>query len=121
MFAGTLMEHQYIYLLLECYKIIQYNVICSFIYQCLITPAIIKQFVVIYDNTINVRIKAIRSASPSVSPDFSPSAFAQIRQSLVNKLIVFSATLTTCHVVVSFTNLYSGTPNSFSFFCSAVG
>ena len=37
----------------------------------------IKQFVVIYDNTIRVRIVAIWLDSLSVLPAFSPSAFAQ--------------------------------------------
>ena len=48
------------------------------------TPAIIKQFVIIYDNTINVLIIAIRSDSQSVLPDFSPKAFAHSLQSLLN-------------------------------------
>lgn len=43
----------------------------------------IKQFVMIYDTTIRVRMQAIRSASQSVLPAFSPNALAQRRQSLV--------------------------------------
>lgn len=43
----------------------------------------IKQFVRMYDNTIMVRMQAIRSASLSVLPAFSPRAFAHIRQALV--------------------------------------
>ena len=39
-----------------------------------------------YDNTIIVRIQAIRSASLSVLPAFSPRAFAHIRQALVAAL-----------------------------------
>jgi hypothetical protein len=35
-----------------------------------------------YDNTIKVRMQAIRSDSESVLPDFSPNALAQSRQSL---------------------------------------
>lgn len=46
------------------------------------TPATMKQFVIIYDNTISERIQAILSASVSVSPDFSPRAFAQSLQIL---------------------------------------
>ena len=42
-----------------------------------------KQFVMMYDNTIAVRMQAIRSASASVLPDFSPRALAHIRQILV--------------------------------------
>ena len=42
----------------------------------------IKQLVVMYDSTIRERMTAIRSASLSVLPAFSPNAFAQIRQSL---------------------------------------
>ena len=42
-----------------------------------------KQFVSTYDNTIKVRMQAIRSDSSSVLPDFSPSALAQMRQNLV--------------------------------------
>jgi hypothetical protein len=44
------------------------------------TPAIIKMFVSIYDNTITVRMQAIRSDSLSVLPAFSPNALAQRRQ-----------------------------------------
>lgn len=36
-----------------------------------------------YDTTISVRMQAIRSASESVLPAFSPNALAQMRQSLV--------------------------------------
>jgi len=46
------------------------------------TPAIIKMFVSMYDNTITVRMQAIRSASASELPDFSPNALAQLRQKL---------------------------------------
>jgi hypothetical protein len=46
------------------------------------TPAIIKKFVITYINTTNVRMQAIRSASASELPDFSPNALAQMRQSL---------------------------------------
>lgn len=53
------------------------------IHQCRITPAMIKQFVKIYDNTIMVRMQAIRSASLSVLPAFSPRALAQILHALV--------------------------------------
>ena len=48
------------------------------------TPAIIKQFVIIYDNIMIVRIKATRSASASVVPAFSPMALAQSLQILVS-------------------------------------
>jgi hypothetical protein len=41
-----------------------------------------KQFVIIYDNTIRVRMQAIRSASLSVQPAFSPRALAQRRHML---------------------------------------
>ena len=37
-----------------------------------------------YDNTINVLMIAIRSDSQSVSPDFSPKAFAHNLQNLFN-------------------------------------
>ena len=40
------------------------------------TPAIIKQFVIMYDNTIMVLRQAIMFASRSVDPAFSPSALA---------------------------------------------
>lgn len=46
----------------------------------------IKQFVRMYDNTIMVRMQAIRSASLSVLPAFSPRALAQILQALVAAL-----------------------------------
>ena len=46
------------------------------------TPAIIKVFVSMYDNTIKVRMQAIRSASASELPAFSPNALAQLRQNL---------------------------------------
>jgi len=46
------------------------------------TPAIIKMFVSMYDNTIKVRTQAIRSDSSSELPAFSPNALAQRRQSL---------------------------------------
>jgi len=52
----------------------------TFHYQCLMTPAIIKKFVITYVNTINVLMQAIRSDSSSELPDFSPRALAQIRQ-----------------------------------------
>jgi hypothetical protein len=39
-----------------------------------------KQFVIIYDSTMAVRIREILSASASVLPDFSPNALAQRRQ-----------------------------------------
>ena len=51
-------------------------------YQCRMTPAIIKMFVSMYDNTITVRMQAIRSASASELPAFSPNALAQLRQKL---------------------------------------
>ena len=38
--------------------------------------------VIMYVNTITVRIQAIRSDSSSELPDFSPNALAQMRQSL---------------------------------------
>ena len=41
-----------------------------------------KKFVIMYINTITVRMQAIRSASTSELPAFSPNALAQIRQSL---------------------------------------
>ena len=44
------------------------------------TPKIIKVFVSTYDNTIKVRMQAIRSDSLSVLPAFSPNALAQMRQ-----------------------------------------
>ena len=40
------------------------------------TPAIMKQFVIMYDNTIMVLRQAIMFASRSEDPDFSPSALA---------------------------------------------
>jgi hypothetical protein len=40
-------------------------------------------FVSTYDNTIKVRMQAIRSDSSSELPAFSPNALAQMRQSLV--------------------------------------
>ena len=43
----------------------------------------IKQFVIMYVNTITVLIQAIRSASLSVLPDFSPRALAHIRHTLL--------------------------------------
>ena len=43
-------------------------------------PAIIKQFVMIYDSTISVLITAIWSLSLSVAPDFSPIALDQSLQ-----------------------------------------
>jgi hypothetical protein len=46
------------------------------------TPAIMKVFVSTYDNTIRVRMQAIRSDSSSEVPAFSPNALAQRRQSL---------------------------------------
>jgi len=46
----------------------------------------IKQFVRMYDNTITVRMQAIRSASLSVLPAFSPRAFAHNLQALVAAL-----------------------------------
>jgi len=46
------------------------------------TPAIIKKFVITYINTTAVRMQAIRSASESELPDFSPSDLAQSRQIL---------------------------------------
>ena len=39
-----------------------------------------------YDNTIKVRMQAIRSASLSVLPAFSPRAFAHNLQALVTAL-----------------------------------
>ena len=42
----------------------------------------INIFVMIYVNTISVLMKAIRSLSWSVAPDFSPSALDHIRQIL---------------------------------------
>jgi hypothetical protein len=39
----------------------------------------IKQLVIIYDNTINVRMQATRFASTSVLPALSPNALAQSR------------------------------------------
>ena len=46
----------------------------------------IKQFVTMYDSTIAVRMQAIRSASVSVLPAFSPRALAQSLQILVATL-----------------------------------
>ncbi len=46
----------------------------------------IKQFVIMYDSTMAVRMQAIRSASESVLPAFSPRAFAQSLQILVATL-----------------------------------
>ncbi len=46
----------------------------------------IKQFVRMYDSTIMVRMQAIRSASLSVLPAFSPRAFAHNLQALVTAL-----------------------------------
>jgi len=43
----------------------------------------IKQLVMIYVNTITVRMQAIRSASVSVLPAFSPRALAHILQMLI--------------------------------------
>jgi hypothetical protein len=40
----------------------------------------IKQLVMMYVNTITVRMQAIRSASASELPDFSPRALAQSLQ-----------------------------------------
>ena len=40
------------------------------------TPAIIKQFVTMYDNTIMVLRQAIMFASRSEDPDFAPNALA---------------------------------------------
>ena len=40
------------------------------------TPAIIKQFVTMYDNTIIVLRQAMMFASRSVDPAFSPKALA---------------------------------------------
>ena len=40
-------------------------------------------FVSTYDNTIKVRMQAIRSDSSSELPAFSPNALAQMRQILV--------------------------------------
>ena len=51
-------------------------------YQWRMIPAMIKQFVMIYDSTIAVLTTAIRSLSWSVAPDFSPSALDHRRQSL---------------------------------------
>jgi hypothetical protein len=51
-------------------------------YQWRITPATIKKLVIMYINTIAVRMQAIRSASASDLPAFSPNALAQIRQIL---------------------------------------
>ena len=59
-------------------------------------PAMIKQFVMIYDNTIAVLITAIRSLSWSVAPDFSPNALLHRRQSLA---------LVDCGVCTMFKNL----------------
>jgi len=50
------------------------------IHQWCITPAIIKKFVIRYDNTIMVLRQAILSASLLLLPDFSPRALAQSRQ-----------------------------------------
>ena len=47
-----------------------------------------KQFVIIYDNTIIVRMQAIRSASLSVLPVFSPSDLAQSLQ--IRLMVTFS-------------------------------
>jgi hypothetical protein len=46
-----------------------------------------KQLVIIYDSTIMVRTQAMRSASWSVLPDFSPKALAQSLQLLIDELI----------------------------------
>jgi hypothetical protein len=48
-------------------------------HQWRITPAIIKQFVIIYDNTTTNLMQAILSASASLVPLFLPRALAIIR------------------------------------------
>jgi len=53
-------------------------------YQWRITPATITKLVMIYINTIAVRMQAIRSASASELPAFSPSALAQMRHNLIS-------------------------------------
>jgi len=65
----------------------------TFHYQCLMTPAIIKMFVSMYDNTINVRMQAIRSASLSELPAFSPNALAQSRQNLLFSILDYTVLL----------------------------
>ena len=57
------------------------------------TPAIIKMFVSMYDNTINVRMQAIRSASLSELPAFSPNALAQSRQNLLFSILDYTVLL----------------------------
>ena len=68
------------------------------------TPAIIKVFVSIYDNTIKVRMQAIRSDSSSELPDFSPNALAQSRQA--------SLTFVSSRVASMFKNFYTFDTNS---------
>ena len=48
------------------------------------TPATIKQFVIMYDNTINNLMQATLSASDLLLPDFSPSALAIILHIILN-------------------------------------
>jgi hypothetical protein len=48
----------------------------------MVVKPIIKQFVIIYDSMMAVRIREILSASASVLPAFSPNALAQMRQIL---------------------------------------
>jgi len=63
------------------------------------TPAIIKVFVSMYDNTIKVRMQAIRSDSSSELPDFSPNALAQTRQILRKKILIpLTMPFSKCHV-----------------------
>jgi len=70
-----------------------------------------KQFVSTYDNTIKVRMQAIRSDSSSVLPDFSPNALAQIRQSLRKQVLIpLSVAFTIRHVTLGLTYFYTIAP-----------
>ena len=70
-----------------------------------------KQFVSTYDNTIKVRMQAIRSDSSSVLPDFSPNALAQIRQSLRKQVLIpLSVAFTIRHVTLGLTYFYAIAP-----------
>jgi hypothetical protein len=63
------------------------------------TPAIIKMFVSMYDNTIKVRMQAIRSDSSSELPAFSPNALAQMRQNLRKKILIpLAVPFSKCHI-----------------------
>ena len=60
------------------------------------TPAIMKKFVMMYINTIAVLMQAIRSASVSELPAFSPKALAHMRQSFFKDYPSYTAELPAC-------------------------